>query len=81
MAERRDGKNKEQYAQVRRRIDDLNRKLEQERERGQERPSRGTSMRMVATPPVAVSREAVFIKWAFVLAGAVGVFIYFWLHR
>jgi hypothetical protein len=80
MAERRDGKAKEQYAQVRRRIDDLNRRLEQER--GQERPLRGTSARIVATPPVVgVSREAVFIKVAFALTGAVGAFLYFWLHR
>jgi len=79
MAERREGKNKEPYEQVRRRIDALDRKLEQER--SQERPTRVSSARVLATPPVAMPREAVFIKLAFVIAAAVGVFLYFWLHR
>jgi hypothetical protein len=80
MAERREGKNKEPYEQVRRRIDALDRKLEQER--SQERPTRVSSARVLATPPtVVMSREAVFIKLAFVIAAAVGVFLYFWLHR
>jgi hypothetical protein len=79
MAERQEGRVKEQYAQVRHRIDALTKKLEQER--AEERPLRGPSVRVAASPPVSGSREAVFIKLAFVLAAAVGVLIYFWLHR
>jgi hypothetical protein len=79
MSDRQEGRVKEQYAQVRHRIDALTKKLEQER--AEERPLRGPSARVVARPPASGSREAVFIKLAVVLAAAVAAFIYFWLHR
>ena len=77
MAERLEGKAKEQYAQARRRIDELTMRLE--RERGEERAERRPPAKAVAISPLNGSPDMIFLKVMFVLAAGLGAFLY-WHH-
>jgi hypothetical protein len=76
MAARLEGKSKEQYADVRRRIDELTKRLDQEREREEI----GPRARVAVSPPQSGNPVGVFVKPAFALAMAAGVFLYWQLH-